>query len=358
MNDTMQRLYDRYGKETVDSLFSYPQEQFVSEADVIMQLTIDDVVVDGKRVEAVPQEDPHIYLVGGQPGCGKSGGMKRAINQEKEHGYALTISMDCYRDRHPNIKRIKEVIFTRCTELGLSSSDMSADLVAFTNAFADDVEAYIVPRLFDQGYNLVMESTLKNGKKNVDKMRGWRERNPQCQVSVIMVGVSQELAYQGAMSRAEQMNICMTRLVAEMQRRGITDIYPVTRGPVDKAYYDGICDKLPGSMQEFASPENADVFNGNVTIVDRTGKVEYDRNNADPLNNNPAEIQESCLRGRIGQRQLEDEAKRDDGTVKFYGVEAFISENKTTITQVFGSEEVAREAFQEAVMDTTAGPKM
>lgn len=357
MNDAKQRLYDRYGKDLVDELFTYSQEEFLKIADRAMKLAKADVKATVKE-NAVPQEDPHIYLVGGQPGCGKSGGMKRANELEKDHGHALTISMDCYRDMHPNIARIKEVIFKRCTELGLTSDDMSADLVAFTNEFADEVEAHIVPILFDQGYNLVMESTLKNGKKNVEKMRQWRARNPKCQVSVIMIGVSQEIAYEGAMSRASQMKICMDRLVQEMNARGITGLYPVTRGPVDRPYYDDVCSKLPGSMEEFARPENREIINGNISIMDRNGKVEYDRNNADPLNNNPAEIQESCLRGRIAEKQMKEHREREAGEVKFYGVEAFISENKQTIEQVFGSVEAARDAFEEAVLNDNQGPKM
>lgn len=360
MNDAKQRLYNRYGKELVDELFTYPQDVFIKAVTKLIEYEKEGRKKEGseERIQPMPQEDPHVYLVGGQPGCGKSGGMKRACAREENHGNAIIISMDCYRNMHPNINKIKEVIFKRCNELGLSSDDMSADLVAFTNEFADKVEEYIVPRLFDAGYNLVMESTLKNGKKNVDKMRALREKNPKCEVNVIMMGISQEVAYEGAISRAAQMKICMERLVSEMEARGITDIYPVTRGPVDKAYYDDICSKLPSSIEEFTKPENKEIINGNVLIMDRAGRVEYDRENADPLNNNPAEIQESCLRGRIAEKQMREHREREAGNTKFYGVEAFMEENKIIASQIFGSEKLATQMFEEAVLEENQGPKM
>ena len=92
------------------------------------------------------QQFPKAYMIGGQPGAGKTRSTEKL---EEQYDYnILKIDMDDYRKRHPNFKEINEVY-------GKEAS-------LYTNKFAAEVRDAIMKRALDNKYNVIIDGTMKN----------------------------------------------------------------------------------------------------------------------------------------------------------------------------------------------------
>ena len=92
------------------------------------------------------QQFPKAYMIGGQPGAGKTRSTEKL---EEQYNYnILKIDMDDYRKRHPNFKEINEVY-------GKEAS-------LYTNKFAAEVRDAIMKRALDNKYNVIIDGTMKS----------------------------------------------------------------------------------------------------------------------------------------------------------------------------------------------------
>lgn len=340
-----------YGLEFVQEMLSISEAQIERVASWYVSQRESDATL-GRSV-LKPSDSPHVYVVGGQPGAGKSSAIDKIKAQEVNSGI-VNVEMDAYRTDHPNIEKIKEAIFDKYKNYDGpdKAAKMSSDLTSFTQAWSDAVVARFTEKLFNKGYNIVMESTLRHPKSKIAFGELLKSENPNTKFSMTMVAVSSELAYKGSTDRGKQMQICLDFLVGIASKKGI-DMYSVTRGAISRGYYDGVCADLPSAMETMCSPESAKIVDS-VTMVTRAGDVVYDRDNPSISGGLSAkEIESAYLTGDRGLTQYVQALENQrDNEPTFYGVNAFMKENRELIQRAFGSDmdlETIKKLFVEQV---------
>lgn len=89
---------------------------------------------------------PKAYILGGQPGAGKSVMIDKILQNELQ-GNAIVISGDDYRRHHPSYKLIQE-------KEGILSAK-------YTQAFSAKITEMLIQKASDEKYNLVIEGTFR-----------------------------------------------------------------------------------------------------------------------------------------------------------------------------------------------------
>ena len=116
-------------------MFEYSQNEFEeSYASIIKSLSL----------EHVYQKNHCVIFLGGQPGRGKSS----FINQDDFFIRYVKINGDDYRKFHPHFEEIVH--------------EYKADMAAITQSFINDCVERLINELSEQGYNLIIEGTLRN----------------------------------------------------------------------------------------------------------------------------------------------------------------------------------------------------
>lgn len=90
-----------------------------------------------------PSDNPKVFLLGGQPGAGKTG-LENMINKHSEY---ISISGDDFREYHPLFEELNE-------KYGKDSSK-------HTQQWAGEMTEKIIKELKDNKYNLIIEGTLE-----------------------------------------------------------------------------------------------------------------------------------------------------------------------------------------------------
>lgn len=104
---------------------------------------------------------PKLYLVGGQPGAGKSTTISKI--EDSMQGNCVVINLDDYRALHPNAREIYEK--------GAKDSD---DYSIYTNPFMREVGEKLIDKAIENGYNVILERTLSSTdtvSKQLDKFK-------------------------------------------------------------------------------------------------------------------------------------------------------------------------------------------
>ena len=86
-----------------------------------------------------PKENPKVFLLGGQPGAGKTG-LENMINAEDEY---ISISGDDFREYHPKFKEIN-------LEHGREASK-------YTQQWCGAITEKLIEALGKEKYNLIMD---------------------------------------------------------------------------------------------------------------------------------------------------------------------------------------------------------
>ena len=131
------------------------------------------------------QTNPKAYIMGGQPGAGKSTST-RALTQKFDKNIVL-IDLDAYRNRHPNYKALYE-------KYGKKSSE-------YTHEFASEIKEEIQKRAIDAKYNIIIDGTLKNvnkAEKQIDDLK-----NKGYSVDVLIHTCPKEVSWQSVNARYE-----------------------------------------------------------------------------------------------------------------------------------------------------------
>ncbi len=88
-------------------------------------------------------ESPTAFLLGGQPGSGKTS-LRSAISEETQ-GNVVIIDNDTFKQQHPNFDELVKLY--------------EKDVVKHATSYSNRMTEAIISRLSDKGYNLVIEGT-------------------------------------------------------------------------------------------------------------------------------------------------------------------------------------------------------
>lgn len=198
-------------------------------------------LTDGKS----PVDAPRAVLLGGQSGSGKT--TIHNIEQAADPN-VIIINGDGFRTKHPLYEKI-------CQAEG-------DDFVKYTQDFANELCNELIARLSDEGYNLVIEGTLRTtevplASYNLLKGKGYT-------VELAIMATPKETSWQGTIERYNQM------LLAGYYARATT-----------KESHDTIVNNIVPNLQKLYKMHIFD----NIVIYDREENCLYDMSktpNADP----------------------------------------------------------------------------
>lgn len=132
-----------------------------------------------------PTENPKVFLLGGQPGAGKSG-LENAINIENEY---ISISGDDYREYHPKFEELN-------IRYGKESSK-------YTQQWAGEITERLIKKLGKEKYNLIIEGTLRTSELPLKEAYRFKKNGYEVELNIIVV--KPEKSYLGTLLRYEQM---------------------------------------------------------------------------------------------------------------------------------------------------------
>lgn len=181
-------------------------------------------------------DEPKAILLGGQSGSGKTTLhylMKKALN-----GNALIINGDEYRRSHPNSKQIQETF--------------GVDAPAHTAKWSGKMTEALIDALSSQGFNLVIEGTLRTSDVPLRTAKLLRSRG--YAVSLAIMAVKPEVSLVSCQIRYEMMRLAGT----------------VPRA-TDPVYHNKIVHDIANNL---AVLEESDLFDS-VEIFDRAGRKLY-----------------------------------------------------------------------------------
>ena len=189
--------------------------------------------------DAKPQERPQGFVIGGQPGAGKSATRDEVIRQME--GNVIPVDVDKFRKHHPHIQEIH-------ARYGKYDS-------AYTHEFACYIADKVFEKALEGNYNIVVESTFRSAEAPLAKLQSMKARG--YQTGVAMVAVSAEESWQGVVDRFEK-----------QMKKGYE--YPRF---TPKSYHDSVIDHIAVNANIVQQSGLADTF----IINDRQGNRLYDQ---------------------------------------------------------------------------------
>lgn len=172
-----------------------------------------------------PCTHPQGFVLGGQPGAGKSNLLKQIENNLD--GNVLIINADEFRRYHPQFDEIQ-------TKYG-------DDAPKYTAEFSGKMAEQVLNKALSEGYNIAIEGTFRTAQTplntlNLMKLNGY-------QTAVYIQTCPQEISWQSTIKRYEA-----------MIKAGLTP------RAVDKAHHDLVCNKLPENADIVYQSKKADEF--------------------------------------------------------------------------------------------------
>ena len=132
-----------------------------------------------------PKEKPKVFLLGGQPGAGKTG-LENMINIKDEY---ISISGDDFREYHPKFKEIN-------LEHGREASK-------YTQQWCNRITEKLIEALGKEKYNLIIEGTLRRA--DLPLREATRLKKLGYEVGLNVVVVKGEKSRLGTIQRYEEM---------------------------------------------------------------------------------------------------------------------------------------------------------
>ena len=132
-----------------------------------------------------PKEKPKVFLLGGQPGAGKTG-LENMINTKDEY---ISISGDDFREYHPKFKEIN-------LEHGREASK-------YTQQWCGTITEKLIEALGKEKYNLIIEGTLRTAELPIKEATRFKKLG--YEVGLNVVAVKGEKSRLGTIQRYEEM---------------------------------------------------------------------------------------------------------------------------------------------------------
>lgn len=211
-----------------------------------------------------PAENPIAFMLGGQPGSGKTGLQKML---SKEYDNLVIINIDEFRKYHPNFKKIDEVY--------------GKDSVTKTNKFAAQITDMLVEELSNNKYNMVIEGTLRKPDTSLESQKNLNAKGYKCEL--VVIAVKPEMSYIGTKLRYES-----------MRKNGNI---PRDTG---KDFHDLVVKSLPESLEQIYKKN---VFD-NIRIFDREKNCLYNQKEMPKIN--PKDIILNTYNRNRSKKEMEE----------------------------------------------------
>ena len=232
-----------------------------------------------------PTENPKVFLLGGQPGAGKSG-LENAINIENEY---ISISGDDYREYHPKFEELN-------IRYGKESSK-------YTQQWAGEITERLIKELGKEKYNLIIEGTLRTAELPLKEANAFKKADYKVELNVVVV--KPEKSYLGTLLRYEQM---------------------ITKGKTPrmtpKEHHDLVVNSIGNNLEIIY---NSKVFD-NIKLFDRENNLLYNYKESPGIN--PKDIIDKEFKRKWEKEEL-NEYKKD-----WKNLFKMLEERKATLNEV------------------------
>lgn len=172
-----------------------------------------------------PEAFPKGFVLGGQPGAGKSNLIKK-INEEM-CGNVLIVNGDEFRRYHPEFDGIQ-------AQYGKDSAKHTAE-------FSGKMTGWVIEKALKEGYNLVVEGTFRTPDTPIKTLDDMRQKG--YQTAAYIQTAPSEVSWQGTLERYQDMTAA-----GEVPRA------------TPKEHHDLVVDKLPGNADKVLMSGKADYF--------------------------------------------------------------------------------------------------
>ena len=181
---------------------------------------------------------PKGYVLGGQPGAGKSDLIEKAKNLCYDN--IIIISGDDFRKFHPDYKQLQE--------------QYGKDSPKYTASFAGKMTEAILNKAIKEHFNVVIEGTFRNPTTPIKTLSLMKENG--YKTHIMIQTCSKELSWISCQERYEKM----------------LEVMPGEARWTDKAHHDTVCEKLAENIKTVIESGKAD--STEIFFRDESGKNE------------------------------------------------------------------------------------
>jgi len=160
------------------------------------------------------QENPVAFLLGGQPGAGKS--TLHALAKDKLNKDVITIDNDTFKIQHPKFAALVK--------------EYGKNYVEHVTPFSNRMTEALIDYFSKEGFNLTIEGTLRTAETPMKTASALKEKG--YEVNLYVMAVSKDLSYLGTLERYESMYATK----------------PQTARSTDKAIHDTVVSNLPNNL--------------------------------------------------------------------------------------------------------------
>ena len=235
-------------------LEDYTEEEFLEVKEEMLER-----LTESKTVEEVKRG----YILGGQSGAGKTT-LHRIFKRELEDN-CIIINGDEFRPYHPRYRELKE--------------EYGEDAVTKLSKFSGQMVEELVDELSEEGYNLIIEGTLRTSEVPLKTAKKLKENG--YEVDLGLIAVKPQISYLSTIDRYEKM----------LDKGVNTRITP-------KDHHDKIVNSLASNVDEIYKTKEF----SNIRIYDREENCLYNQNETPEIN--PADIMDKVLTGKYSEKEF------------------------------------------------------
>lgn len=156
-------------------MFEYTSFQFIRSYNSIKNRLI---------LGAFPNTQPTAYILGGQPGAGKTILQKRILANDYN---CVVINADTFRTSHPYFSEIQAAFGDEAPK--------------YTQPFINRITEQLISELSDEKYNLIIEGTLRTAETPINTCKTLKDKGYRVELHII--AVKKEISYESTILRYE-----------------------------------------------------------------------------------------------------------------------------------------------------------
>lgn len=210
-----------------------------------------------------PVPAPVTYVLGGQPGAGKTG--LQDIMKKKCNDNLVVLNGDEFRELHPDFDRLQE--------------KYGKDSVDYTGKFSGQMTEALIAKLKEEKYNVLVEGTLRTAEVPLKTCREFKAAGYNVVLGVI--AVKPQISYLSTILRYEKM------IAAGKTPRATA-----------KQNHDNTVKNIPDNLQQIFESKLFD----NILIYNRNGDCLYDMSKAPTIS--PRTIIQETFANKWSQNEL------------------------------------------------------